>query len=40
MKCKHCGSEKTYLFAIINGRETYDCSECNKRTEINKSIMA
>jgi hypothetical protein len=32
MKCEHCGSEKIYLFAIINGKEVYNCCDCNKRT--------
>lgn len=32
MICKHCGSSDTYLFAIINGQDVYDCKYCNKRT--------
>jgi len=36
MKCKFCGSEKTYLFAILNGVEVFDCSDCHKRTKSEK----
>lgn len=32
MKCRHCNSENTYLYAIVNGTEVYDCSDCHKRT--------
>jgi len=34
MECKHCGNkEGVYLFAVLNGKEIYDCPECHKRTE-------
>ena len=33
MKCEHCESENTYLFAILNGVEVYDCYSCHKRTK-------
>ena len=33
MKCKWCGSNNTYVFAIMNGVEVYDCSDCHKRTK-------
>ena len=36
MECKYCGSEKTYLYAILNGVEVYDCEECHKRTKLEK----
>ena len=40
MKCSHCNSDKTYLFAIMkngntgNTREVYDCYDCHKRTTV------
>lgn len=34
INCMYCNSKKIYLFAIINGKEIYDCEDCHKRTEL------
>jgi len=35
VKCEHCNSEETYLFAVIDGKtQVYDCKACHKRTSV------